>query len=162
MGGIIGGLEKIPVVHGKIRPGFFIIISGWVNILTPTHQKSNYLFYTRPSFLIFDIKRKFHKNWIEYFWGTVLILRRVICLKVQLILLTIIISNALYFCRIFKYSTGTFCLFRGFESFSVLSHIGIWLFDISLVVIFVISRFSLSVIGVLWRPRSRRSSGQVG
>ena len=45
--------------------------------------------------------------------------------------------------------TSMFCLFRGFESFSILFHIRICLFYFSFVVIFVLSRFCLSVIGVL-------------
>ena len=56
----------------------------------------------------------------------------------------------------------TFCLCRGYESFSILFHIGIWLFDYSFVVILVLSRFCFSVIGFLWRPRSRRRPTQVG
>ena len=45
--------------------------------------------------------------------------------------------------------TSTFRLSRGFESFSILFHIGIWLFDFSFVVIFVLSRFCFSV---FWGP----------
>ena len=47
-------------------------------------------------------------------------------------------------------------------AFSILFHIGIWLFDFSFVVIFVLSRFCLSVIGVLWRTFSFRGFCQLG
>ena len=49
-----------------------------------------------------------------------------------------------------------------FWAFSILFHIGIWLFDFSFVVTFVISRFCLSVIGVLWRPFPSRGFCQMG
>ena len=67
--------------------------------------------------------------------------------------------------------THTFCRFRCIEPFPYCSisesdclifHIGIWLFDFSFVVIFVLSRFCLSVNGVLWKPCSHRGSCQVG
>ena len=44
--------------------------------------------------------------------------------------------------------------------FSILFHTWIWLFEFPTDVIFVISRLSLSVSGVLWRPPSRRGSFQ--
>ena len=55
-----------------------------------------------------------------------------------------------------------FLSFQMYGAFSKLFRIGIWLFDFSFVVFFVLSRFWWSVIGVLWRPRSRPRSCQVG
>ena len=57
--------------------------------------------------------------------------------------------------------TNTFCLFRWIEPFlfCAISESG---FDFHLGLIFVICRFCLVVLRVLWRPRSRRGSCQVG
>ena len=55
-----------------------------------------------------------------------------------------------------------FLSFQMSWAFSQLFHIGIWLSDFSFVVIFVLSRFCLSVIGVLWRSRSFRGFCQMG
>ena len=49
-----------------------------------------------------------------------------------------------------------------YGAFSKLFRIGIWLFDFPFVVFFVLSRFCLSVIGVLWRTFSFRGFCQLG
>ena len=64
---------------------------------------------------------------------------------------------------VFLLLTNTFCLIRYNGLFpSILCDIGIGLFEFLLGVIFVIYWFSLSSIGVLWRPYSRCGSCQVG
>ena len=52
--------------------------------------------------------------------------------------------------------------FQLYSVFSIMLDIGIWLFEVPLDVIFLISRFCFSVIGAPWGPRFCHRSCQVG